>query len=382
MTEWEDDDVVVRFVHTADWHLGRRFPAFPDADRVRLSRARLDTVDRVLGVAKQNNVQALLCAGDLFDDPDPGREWWEPLAQKLNDYGGGRKIFLLPGNHDPLEAGSVYQASHPFRRLLPGWVHVVDRDCFEHEIVPGVVLYANPCRSRAGQEDPTQSLPARQSGDERIRIGMVHGNTFDIEGCQSNFPIAEGAAAQRGLDYLAIGDHHGYRLVPPLSGPPTIYPGTHEPMTFDESDPGKVTVVSINRHRRAWSQPQSVCYWTWEDITCRSLKELRDLRDLKDLKAHVLRLKLDFKATAPEFDEVERIVTELRGTDAVIGRVGILQLDRTRLELDTANIELEFSGLPEVLRATVGRLREELDKQPQVARQALLHLYQTVREGA
>ena len=105
MTEWEDDDVVVRFVHTADWHLGRRFPAFPDADRVRLSRARLDTVDRVLGVDKQNHVHVLLCAGDLFDDPDPGREWWEPLAQKLNDYGGGRKIFLLPGNHDPLEAG-------------------------------------------------------------------------------------------------------------------------------------------------------------------------------------------------------------------------------------------------------------------------------------
>jgi len=29
----EPGDVVLRLLHTADWHLGRRFPSFPDEDR-------------------------------------------------------------------------------------------------------------------------------------------------------------------------------------------------------------------------------------------------------------------------------------------------------------------------------------------------------------
>ena len=33
----EGEDVALKFVHTADWHLGRRFPSFPDADRLKLS---------------------------------------------------------------------------------------------------------------------------------------------------------------------------------------------------------------------------------------------------------------------------------------------------------------------------------------------------------
>lgn len=381
MNDLEEEDIVVRFVHTADWHLGRRFPAFSEADRVRLSRARLDSVDRILGVARQHNAQAILCAGDLFDEPDPGKEWWEPLSDKLNKTGPSRPIFLLPGNHDPLESGSVYQEQHPFRRSLPHWVHVIDRDAYEYPILPEVVLYATPCRSRAGQDDPTLSIPRRQPGDERIRIGMVHGNTFDMEGHQTNFPIGREAASRQGLDYLAIGDHHGYRQVPPLEGPPAVYPGTHEPMTFGESRPGNVTVVSVDRYRKARPKVEQVCHWTWEDMTCRSIAELRNLC-LVDRKSNVLRLKLEFKASAPEYEEVEKILRELRGTDAVIGRVGIMQLDRTGLVLDTSNIDAAFDHLPEVLQATVDRLKGlESGPQGDLARQALLHLYQTLKEG-
>src|SRR5262245_42339213 len=171
----EGDDVALKFVHTADWYLGRRFPSFPEADRLKLSRARLDVVDRILGVAHQTAADAVLCAGDLFDEPDPGREWWEPLLEKLQRRSSMRRVVLLPGNHDPLMTTSVYAPDHPFRRGLPQNVHVVDADPFEHELTPGAVLYAAPCRSQAGQRDLALSLPARCHGDERIRIGLVHG---------------------------------------------------------------------------------------------------------------------------------------------------------------------------------------------------------------
>ena len=38
----ESGDVVLRLLHTADWHLGRRFPSFPEEAQKKLSRARMD----------------------------------------------------------------------------------------------------------------------------------------------------------------------------------------------------------------------------------------------------------------------------------------------------------------------------------------------------
>ena len=81
--EEEEEPVGLKIVHTADWHLGMTFPAFDADARLRLSRARLEVVDRILGLAERHMAHAVLCAGDLFDDPDPPRQWWEGLASKL-----------------------------------------------------------------------------------------------------------------------------------------------------------------------------------------------------------------------------------------------------------------------------------------------------------
>src|ERR1039458_3292867 len=67
----ESGDVMLRGLHTAEWHLGRRFPSFPEETQRKLSRARMDVIASILNVARRNAVHALLCAGDLFDDPEP-----------------------------------------------------------------------------------------------------------------------------------------------------------------------------------------------------------------------------------------------------------------------------------------------------------------------
>ncbi len=53
----------LKLLHTADWHLGRRFPTFPEADELKLTRARLEVVDEILGKAEYYGVDAVLCAG-------------------------------------------------------------------------------------------------------------------------------------------------------------------------------------------------------------------------------------------------------------------------------------------------------------------------------
>ena len=376
-----EDDVALKLLHTADWHVGRRFERFDEADRTTLSRARLDVLDKILQKAEHEGVDAILCAGDLFDEANLDREWWEPVAKKLSTL-TRRPVFLLPGNHDPLQPGSVYDPSHPFRRALPSWVHVVDRDDYSYPLNDAAILHACPCRSRAGQSDPAMALPGRVPGDERIRIGLVHGSTFDAVDCQINFPIAKDAARDRGFDYLAIGDTHSYREVPPGARPPVIYPGAPEATTFGEPGAGNVVLVFVSRSRRVLFRPERVAYWTWLERTIRSLSELRSLKAEPQLARTVLRLVLDLSVTAPEREEADAILTELKGTAAAHGRVGILQLVPERMKLDTRGIEASFGDLPDVLRATVAQLQQlERGDQAEVARAALYHLYRLVRAG-
>ena len=380
----EDDDIVLKILHTADWHLGRRFRSFSAENEKKLTRARLDVLDRILATAERHAVDAVLCAGDLFDDATPQTEWWEQVAAKLAKRNWkNRPVFMLPGNHDPLLSESVWAKNHKFRALLPDWVHVVDRNDFEFALPNDAVLYAVPCMSKAGQGDPTESIPERAAGDERIRIGMVHGSTFDATDYQTNFPIARDAAISRGLDYLAIGDTHGFRFVPPdRLCPPTVYPGAPEATAFDEKGPGSVAVVLFDRKRNARVKAERVARWTWEEAQVTSLEQLGDLARRTDLTERVLRLRVEMKLSAPDYESAEAFLQSLEGTEARDGKVGVLTLDRHGLQLDVSDVHAHCADLPEVLLSVVRRLQadtNDLTKRP-TAQRALIHLYKASRK--
>lgn len=377
---------MLRLLHTADWHLGRRFPAFPEEAQKKLSRARMDVVGKILDMARRTRVHAVLCAGDLFDDSAPTPDFWEGLAKAFHDHSTpDAPVFLVPGNHDPLIPDSVWSAAHPFRSRLPEWVHVVDRDDFVHELTPEAVLYARPCRSKAGECDQAMSLPAREPGDARIRIGCVHGSTFDLDGYETNFPIRRNAGGERGLDYLAIGDTHSFRDVTSNLPVPTVYPGTPEPMSFDEPGAGKVAVVAMFRHgTRPRVEEAPVAFWRWIDKRCRDLNELRSVLTLQDLDRHVVRLHLDMTVSLAEESEVARILRDLEGTAATHGRAGILVVDRSGLRVQAGTANAFPDDLPPVLKDTVARLdrivMESVDEAEKTrATRALTHLYKLLQ---
>jgi DNA repair exonuclease SbcCD nuclease subunit len=378
---------VLKLLHTADWHLGRRFPAFPEDAQKKLSRARMDVINTILDVARRNAVQAVICAGDLFDDATPAAPFWEGLAKTFSDRTGPHPpVFLVPGNHDPLTSESVWDPGHPFRARLPDWVHVVDRDDFRYELSTDAVLYASPCRSKAGERDLAMGLPAREPGDGRIRIGCVHGCTFDMDGCETNFPIGRDAGVQRGFDYLAIGDTHSFRDVTASSPVPTVYPGAPEPTSFDEPGAGSVAVVALFRHgTRPRVSAERVASWRWIDCRCRDLNELRALLTTTDLVRHVVRLHLDMTVSLAEESEVERMVRDLQGSDAIHGRAGVLLVDRSNLRLQPGSGDVFPDDLPAVVKDTIARLDLIIDQSSDEAEKAratraLAHLYRLLQD--
>jgi DNA repair exonuclease SbcCD nuclease subunit len=377
---------LLKLLHTADWHLGRRFKSFPDDAQKKLSRARMDAVTRILDVARRNAVNAVLCVGDIFDDPDPSPDFWDGLACKFQEHQGPHApLFLVPGNHDPLTPESVWAPAHPFRKRLPDWVHVVDRDDFSYPLSPNAILYARPCRSKAGENDLAMALPAREPGDERLRIGCVHGCTFDIEGHQTNFPIRRDAGVQRGLDYLAIGDTHSFRDVTDNLPVPTVYPGAPEATSFDEPGAGNVALVALfRRGARPRVQMEPVAFWRWIDVRCRDMNELRRLLTNQGLDRHVVRLRLEMTVSLSEESEVERILRDLQGTDATHGRVGILLLDKAKLRLHSGSGGAFPDDLPPVIKDTIARLDQLIadaveESEKEKATRALAHLYRLLQ---
>ena len=341
--------MALTLLHTADWHLGRRFPAFERDQEQQLTRARLDAVGRILDLAESRNVDAVLCAGDLFDDPSPAESWWGGVLREFAHRDWTRPVILLPGNHDPLMPKSLYDPSHPFRAGLPGYVHVADRKGWELPLGDGAVVLASPCTSRAGQTDLAASLPVREAGDERIRIGLVHGQTFDIEGHQTNFPIASGTAVDHGLDYLAIGDTHAYREVEPDAAAPTVYPGAPEATNFGERDTGNVALVFFPRDRPAGVPSfgrSPVGRWTWREETCTSLAALRRAPGRPEPASHRA-------APRPRHGAADGRVR--RGGAPARTRcpapwrparsVGVLTVDRERFRL-AADAPIEFGAQP------------------------------------
>jgi len=210
----------MRFVHTSDWQLGMKAAHVGKAaEKVRA--ARLEAIRNIQQLAREENVDFVLIAGDTFEDHGVGRK----LVAEVGDLLAGFdcEVYLIPGNHDPWTLGGVWD--HACERWSKR-IHVLAEPKVVE--VKGGYLYPCPLTQRWSDQDPTEWIP-RESRDG-IRIGLAHGSLKSPlwEG-QQNHPIAIDAAQRAGLDYLALGDWHSVKEVPGRGGAVSADPfrGSH-----------------------------------------------------------------------------------------------------------------------------------------------------------
>lgn len=222
----------MRFLHTADWQIGMKAAHVGEAGEV-VRRERLEAAKRVVTVARERAVDFILVAGDTFEHNAVPRAEVQRVADILGGFPG--PVYLIPGNHDPLGPGSVWEhgawAGH-------GTLHVL-REPTPLEI-PGGVLLPCPAKSRHSLGDPTAWMPPR--ADNALRIGLAHGTLALPHIDDRTFPIPVGAAQARGLDYLALGHWHSTLVA---DDGRTAYSGTHETTAFGERDSGNVLLVTV-----------------------------------------------------------------------------------------------------------------------------------------
>lgn len=230
--------MVLRFVHTADWQLGRPFTRFPDELAGRLRAARLDAIDRLAAVARTHGAAHVLVAGDVWDQETPAES---TLVQPLDlmARAGDLTWWLLPGNHDPARPNGLWE------RIARLGAPANVRPCVEPGAVAlaeGAWLLPAPLVGKGSEADPTAVLDALATPAGDLRIGLAHGPITDFtESGEAGAPIAPDRARLAGLAYLALGDWHGRLEIDRR----TWYAGTPEPDRFRANSPGWCLVVTL-----------------------------------------------------------------------------------------------------------------------------------------
>ena len=93
----------MRFLHTSDWHLGRSFHG------ASLLEEQAAALARMVELAREGEVDAVLIAGDIYDRAIPPAEAVRLFNDTLVELRGtGAVVVAIAGNHDSHVRVSVY----------------------------------------------------------------------------------------------------------------------------------------------------------------------------------------------------------------------------------------------------------------------------------
>ena len=277
----------MRFVHTADWQLGMTRHFLAGDAQPRYSAARRDSVAGLGALAAEVGAEFVVVAGDVFEHNQLAPQ---VIGQSLEAMRAiGIPVYLLPGNHDPLDASSVYTGPL-FTAERPDNVVVLDRTGV-HQVRPGLEIVAAPWRSKAPTTDLVAEVLDGLEPGPATRVLVAHGGVDLLDPDRDKPSLIRLAALDRALaggalHYVALGDKHSLTQV---GGSGRVwYSGSPEVTNFDdvESDPGHVLVVDIDE-----SDPQRAVTVTtrhvghWRFVTLR--RQVDTNRDIADLDVNL-----------------------------------------------------------------------------------------------
>lgn len=254
---------MVRFLHTADWQLGMTRHFLKGEAQARFSAARLDVIEQMGNIAVNEGCEFVVVCGDVFESNQVERRVITRAFEKMAAF-PSVTFYLLPGNHDTLDASSVYR-SKTFTQHQPENVKVLD-GAGPVQPVAGVELIAAPWRNKHPTTDLVAEACQGLEGTHAVRIVVGHG-AVDSMSPNPDDPRLIGLRRleekiEAGMiQFVALGDRHSKTDV---GGTGRVwYAGAPEPTDYDEVCPGYALVVDIDANEVSVESKQ-VGTWRFE----------------------------------------------------------------------------------------------------------------------
>ena len=234
-----------RFLHTSDWQLGITRHFLSEGAQERYSQARFDAIRTMGRIAKEEKCHFMLVCGDAFESNQVDRRTVARALEALKEV--PVPVFILPGNHDPLNAASVYRSS-TFIDRKPAHLHVIE-NASPIKVADGVELVGAPWMSKRPIANPIEdALAALSPASGIMRICMAHGAVDQLTPDPEAAGVIAVAALERAIaegkvHFVALGDRHSPTKVG--DGDRIWYSGTPEATDFSETQSGFALMVEV-----------------------------------------------------------------------------------------------------------------------------------------
>jgi len=236
-------DVVV--VHSSDLHMDQDYTARLHGGDGTAGLA------AVLAAAQRLGADVVVLAGDTFECHRVSTELLDRAARLIST--AGMPVVLLPGNHDPLVAGSVYHRAGMSRAAN---LHVIGLTAHESVLFGDLdlELWGRPHRDYADMIP----LERPRSRTTRWQIALAHGHYVPVPDrstrLRPSWLIGDDELAATGADYIALGHWNRHAKVGSAgvsayySGSPE-YAGTVNVVRLDATGSVKVTRACLDLAR-------------------------------------------------------------------------------------------------------------------------------------
>ena len=215
----------MKFVHIADMHFDSPFVALSDkgnlGEQRRIEQRKI--FKKVIEYIKENKIEYLFISGDLYEHQHIRKSTIEYINNLFKEI-ENTKIFITPGNHDPILKKSYYSTFN-WNKNVYIFKSEVQKISTEDADIYGYGFDDFYC-TKSGIENVVIENP------EKLNILIIHGtlNGANLEEMQYN-SMSSTMLENKGFDYVALGHIHKNNFV---TNGKMIYPGSTISLGFDE----------------------------------------------------------------------------------------------------------------------------------------------------
>jgi exonuclease SbcD len=245
----------VRLLHAADLHLDGPVAA-PDSAGSTLTaladQARARSLSRLVKLAREQGTQVVLLSGDVFHTPRPPMAAVLLLQEALAAWtNAGARVFIAPGNHDPWQAGSVWEQWRPAEGVhiftpQPQGLALEDL---------GLWVAGAAHDSSHVDQDLAARLPAPPAG--LTGVACVHADLPASKQSDRHLPYAPTDLAtlvSAGFAYWALGHWHKPQEL--CERPRVVMAGTPQGAHLDETGPHGAWLVEVDPGGGDWAKAE------------------------------------------------------------------------------------------------------------------------------
>lgn len=216
---------MIKFIHTGDLHLGLQFKGV-SFSREKAEGWRLElwnTFERIVNRAREEKVDFLFLAGDLFEEKyftlGDMKRVRDTLAKAKNV-----EVIITAGNHDTLNKKSLYNMIE-----WPENISIFDSEGLGRKEFSdkNTIIYGYSWDKGENNKDIFEDFKDLEKGKNNILI--VHGDVFNKDSVY--LPLDKNYMESLGFDYIGLGHIHK----PTIFSNNIAYCGSPQPLDFGET---------------------------------------------------------------------------------------------------------------------------------------------------